>query len=122
MAKNVLVVDDSSVMRKMIGRSLRQAGLDCGEIFEGGDGVEGLSQLASHPDVALILSDWNMPNMDGIAFVKEVRAKGINTPIVMITTEATESRVSDVKAAGANGYVCKPFTPEVLQKELGSYF
>lgn len=122
MAKNVLIVDDSGVMRKMVARSLRQAGLAIGEIYEGGDGNEGLKQLEAHPDIGLILSDWNMPNMDGLTFVKTARSKGIQTPVVMITTEATESRINDATASGANGYICKPFTPEMLEKQLSKFF
>ena len=122
MPKSVLIVDDSGVIRKMLARSLRQAGLDHGEIYEGSDGVEGLKQLEQHPDVGVILSDWNMPNMDGLTFVKSIRERGLTIPIIMITTEATDTKVSEVKAAGANGYVCKPFTPELLQQEVGKYF
>lgn len=122
MPKNVLIVDDSGVMRKMIARNMRQAGLDLGEIYEGGDGQEGLNQLAAHPDVHLILSDWNMPNMDGLTFVKNVRAQGNQVPIVMITTEATDNRVAEAKEAGANGYITKPFTPQKMESELKQFF
>ncbi len=122
MPKNILIVDDSAVMRKMVARNLRQAGLDIGECYEGGDGQQGLDELAKHPDVGLILSDWNMPVMDGLTFVKNVRAKGLQTPIVMITTEATGTRIDDAKAHGANGYICKPFTPDTLEKELKKFF
>lgn len=122
MPKNVLIVDDSGVMRKLIARSLRQAGLAVGEVYEGGDGVQGLAELEKHPDVELILSDWNMPNMDGITFLKSLRAKGITTPVVMITTEATDTKVADANANGCNGYIYKPFTPETLEKELKKIF
>lgn len=84
---NILIVDDSSTMRKIISRSLRQAGLTIEEILEGGDGIEGLNVLqTSGKKVDLILSDINMPNMDGLEFVKAVRANGFSMPIVMITS------------------------------------
>ncbi|MBV5336519.1 MAG: response regulator, partial [Deltaproteobacteria bacterium] len=74
---NILIVDDSSTMRKIISRSLRQAGLPVDEILEGGDGIEGLNVLqTSGKNIDLILSDINMPNMDGLEFVKAVRANG----------------------------------------------
>ena len=79
MAKNVLIVDDSGVMRKMVARNLRQAGLEVGEVYEAGDGQLGLAQLEQHPDVGLILTDWNMPNMDGLTFVKSLRKRHNST-------------------------------------------
>ncbi len=117
MGKNILIVDDSAVMRKIIQRSLRQAGINISQIFEGGDGSEGLAVLQENsPD--LIFSDINMPNMNGLEFVKNVRAKGIQTPIVMITTEGGEDKVDEALKLGANGYVKKPFTPQYLQDKL----
>lgn len=122
MAKNILIVDDSAVMRKMIVRNLRQAGLDVGQVFESSDGQQALETLQKNSGIQLILSDWNMPNMDGLTFVKSVRGKGIQTPIIMVTTEATDSRIEDAKKAGANGYICKPFTPYNMEKELKPFF
>ena len=115
---NILVVDDSSTMRKIISRSLRQAGLQIDEIYEAGDGFEGLSVLADK-SVNLILSDINMPNMDGIEFVTQARANGCSTPIVMITTEGGEDIIAQAISGGANGSIKKPFTPEQLQTTLG---
>jgi len=115
---NVLIVDDSSTMRKIIGRSLRQAGLAVDEIFEAGDGIEGLNALASNK-VDLILSDINMPNMDGLEFVKAVRANGNTVPIVMITTEGGEDIISQAMTSGANDNIKKPFTPDQLNEKLG---
>jgi len=115
---NVLIVDDSSTMRKIITRSLRQAGFVVDEIFEAGDGIEGLNALAANK-VDLILSDINMPNMDGLEFVKSVRAKGSKVPIVMITTEGGEDVINEALASGASGSIRKPFTPEQLQEKLG---
>lgn len=122
MGKDVLIIDDSAVMRKMIIRNLRQAGLALGEVYESPDGAEGIESLASHPNVKLVLTDWNMPNMDGLSFVKAVREKGIQIPIIMVTTEGTDSRIAEAIEAGANGYICKPFTPYNMEKELKKYF
>ena len=115
---NVLIVDDSSTMRKIITRSLRQAGLVVDEIFEAGDGVEGLNALGANK-VDLVLSDINMPNMDGLEFVKAVRGQGSKVPIVMITTEGGEDVINEALSSGANGSIRKPFTPEQLQEQLG---
>ena len=115
---NVLIVDDSSTMRKIVTRSLRQAGFVVDEIFEAADGVEGLNSLDANK-VDLILSDINMPNMDGLEFVKSVRGKGNKVPIVMITTEGGEDVINEAIASGASGSIRKPFTPEQLQEKLG---
>lgn len=115
---NILIVDDSSTMRKIITRSLRQAGFALDEIFEAGDGIEGLNSLNANK-VDLILSDINMPNMDGLEFVKSLRANGCKVPVVMITTEGGEDIIAEAVASGANGSIRKPFTPEQLQEKLG---
>lgn len=116
---NILIVDDSSTMRKIISRSLRQAGLAVDEIYEAGDGIEGLGVLASGKPVTLILSDINMPNMDGLEFIKQVRANGNQVPIVMITTEGGEEILKEAISSGASDSIKKPFTPEQLQEKLG---
>lgn len=115
---NVLIVDDSSTMRKIISRSLRQAGLPVDEIFEAGDGIEGLNALAGNK-VDLILSDINMPNMDGLEFIKAVRANGNTVPMVMITTEGGEDIINEAISSGASDSIKKPFTPEQLNEKLG---
>ncbi len=115
---NVLIVDDSSTMRKIISRSLRQAGLAVDEIYEAGDGIEGLNALKSNK-IGLILSDINMPNMDGLEFIKQVRAGGNNVPIVMITTEGGEDILKEAINSGASDSIKKPFTPDQLQEKLG---
>ncbi|AAR33735.1 response regulator [Geobacter sulfurreducens] len=116
---NVLIVDDSSTMRKIISRSLRQAGLPVDEIFEAGDGIEGLNVL-SGKSVDLILSDINMPNMDGLEFIKQARANGHKAPIVMITTEGGEDILKEAISSGASDSIKKPFTPDQLNEKLGS--
>ena len=110
---NILIVDDSSTMRKIISRSLRQAGLPVDEIFEAGDGIEGLGVIASGKTINLILSDINMPNMDGITFVKEAKkiAAYKFTPIIMLTTESQENKKLEAQAAGAKAWIVKPFQP-----------
>jgi two-component system, chemotaxis family, chemotaxis protein CheY len=115
---NVLIVDDSSTMRKIISRSLRQAGLQVDDIYEAGDGVEGLSAMEGK-DIQLILSDINMPNMDGLEFIKNVRAKGLSIPIVMITTEGGEDILKEAMSNGASDSIKKPFTPDQLNEKLG---
>ena len=115
---NILIVDDSSTMRKIITRSLRQAGLAVDNIYEAGDGIEGLNALGSN-SVDLILSDINMPNMDGLEFVKQAREQGCKAPIMMITTEGGEDIIGEAINSGATGSIRKPFTPEQLQEKLG---
>ncbi|MGA6955915.1 MAG: response regulator, partial [Candidatus Acidiferrales bacterium] len=102
----VLIVDDSSVMRKIVERALRQAGLDIAEVVEASNGAEALAEVQKG-SLDLILSDINMPVMDGLEFLKGVAgvecAKGV--PVVMITTEGSEARVVEALSAGARGYL-----------------
>ena len=109
MAKNVLVVDDSSSVRQVVGIALKSAGYD---VIEASDGKDALSKLTGQK-VHLIISDVNMPNMDGITFVKEVKklANFKFTPIIMLTTESQESKKAEGQAAGAKAWVVKPFQP-----------
>lgn len=116
----ILLIDDSAVMRKMIQRNIQQSGLLVDEFVEAGDGREGLEKVKANP-VDLILCDWNMPNMTGIEFVKALRGTGNNTPIVMVTTEGSESKMEEAKNSGANGYLTKPFTPDQLKSKLGNF-
>ncbi|MFK7740458.1 MAG: response regulator [Planctomycetota bacterium] len=119
MTKNVLIVDDSATMRKIIMRGIRQAGIENAEFQEAGDGVEGMKAVEG-AKFDLILSDVNMPNMNGLDFVKEVTAKVDSPPpIVMITTEGSEDVVNEAMSRGANGYLKKPFTPEKIQEVIG---
>lgn len=115
----VLIVDDSSVMRKIVERSLRQAGLDLGEVLEASNGAEALAEVQKG-SFDLILSDINMPAMDGLEFLKGLSgiesAKGV--PVVMITTEGSEARVVEALSVGAKGYIRKPFTPEQVKERV----
>jgi two-component system chemotaxis response regulator CheY len=121
MAKNILIVDDSATMRKIIMRGIRQAGIDNADFKEAGDGVEGLQAVAAGA-FDLILSDVNMPNMNGLDFVKAVAEKlGTPPPIVMITTEGSDEIVREAMSRGATGYLRKPFTPEKIQEVIGPF-
>jgi len=123
MGKKVLIIDDSNTMRKIISRSLRQAGLDIETVLEAGDGQEALKLLEGEkPDI--ILSDINMPNMDGIEFLRQKGAKADikEIPVVMITTESASDIISTAESLGAKGRINKPFTPEQIQETLGKLF
>jgi len=115
----VLIVDDSSVMRKIVERSLRQAGIEIGEVAEAGNGAEALVEVQKAP-FDLILSDINMPAMDGLEFLRNLAniesAKSV--PVVMITTEGSEARVVEALSVGAKGYIRKPFTPEQVKERI----
>ena len=115
----VLIVDDSSVMRKIVERSLRQAGLEPMVVLEAGSGVEGL-QVLSGQTVHLILSDINMPSMDGLEFLRQLRSQNLadGVPVVMITTESSEEHVKQAILAGAQGYIRKPFTAEQVKERV----
>jgi two-component system, chemotaxis family, chemotaxis protein CheY len=115
----VLIVDDSSVMRKIVERALRQAGLELKEVHEAGSGVEAIEVLRSRP-VDLILSDINMPAMDGLEFLRQIRAQNLasGVPVVMITTESSEEHVKQAIQSGARGYIRKPFTPEQVKERV----
>jgi two-component system chemotaxis response regulator CheY len=114
-----LIVDDSSVMRKIVERSLRQAGLDLCKVMEAGNGAEALGILDANP-VDLILSDINMPVMDGLEFVRQLQTveKLRGVPVVMITTEGSESNVVQALSLGAKGYIRKPFTPDQVKEHV----
>ena len=114
-----LIVDDSSVMRKIVARALQQGGVSIAEILEAGNGSEALEILRNRK-VDLVLSDINMPVMDGLEFVRQLQsvenAKGV--PVVMITTEGSESHVMQAISNGARGYIRKPFTPDQMKKHV----
>ena len=114
-----LIVDDSSVMRKIVERSLRQAGLEALVVFEAGSGIEGLDVLKTQ-QVDLILSDINMPSMDGLEFLRQVKAQNLapGVPVVMITTESSEEHVKQAIMDGAQGYIRKPFTAEQVKERV----
>lgn len=111
----VMLVDDSKTIRRIQRSILEQIGYT--EIEEACDGQDALSRVSAfQPN--LILLDWNMPNMDGISFLKAFRHKDTATPVIMVTTEAEKSRVIEAIRAGVNNYVVKPFTPDILQQRI----
>ncbi len=118
MSYRILIVDDSATMRKIIMRSLRQAGIDVGSAVEAADGAEGLRALKGG-GFDLVLSDVNMPTMNGLEFCRAAKASVRPLPpIVMITTEGSEDMIAQAMNEGARGYVKKPFTPEHLSQSL----
>lgn len=111
----ILLVDDSKTMRSIQKSVLGQLGYT--EIEEACDGQDALSKVgAFQPDLMLV--DWNMPNMDGITFVKHIRQTNKVTPIIMVTTESEKTRVIEAIKAGVNNYVVKPFTPDALSQRI----
>lgn len=111
----VMLVDDSKTIRRIQRSILEQLGYT--EIDEACDGQDALSRVAAF-EPALILLDWNMPNMDGLTFLKAFRQRDKVTPVIMVTTEAEKSRVIEAIRAGVNNYVVKPFTPDTLQQRI----
>ena len=116
---NVLIVDDSAAIRKILQRVLGQAKVPISQVFEAGDGMEALETMKTH-NIGLVLSDINMPNMDGLQFLSQVRAvdQWKNIPVVMITTEGSHAKVLEAVQLGASGYVRKPFTPDQIKEKL----
>jgi len=112
----VLLVDDSGVMRKIIARGLNSLWVD--EVVEAADGVEALAAFGDGTGFDLILTDWNMPNMNGLELIQAIRGAGHKLPIMMITTESEKSQVLLAIQAGVNDYLVKPFDQEMLQMKL----
>ncbi len=119
MALDVLIVDDSAAIRKILQRVLVQADVALGTVHEANDGREALEKL-KNIKVGLILSDINMPNMDGLELLGKIRAEAewAKVPIIMITTEGSQNKVLQALQQGANGYVRKPFTAEQIKEKL----
>ncbi len=121
MAKTVLCVDDSASIRQMVGFTLKSAGY---EVVDAVDGMDGLEKAKSR-SINLVLTDQNMPRMDGLTLIKSLRAlpQFKTVPILMLTTESSEAMKSQGRAAGATGWLVKPFDPqklvEVVKKVIG---
>ncbi len=120
MGKIVLIVDDSNTMRKIVARSLRQAGIDFDQILEAGDGQEALDVLGAN-QVDIVLSDINMPNMTGLEFLKAKAEDDAikDIPVIMISTETGADIIGEAKSYGAKGAIKKPFTPDLINETLG---
>jgi two-component system, chemotaxis family, chemotaxis protein CheY len=115
--RTAIVVDDSRAMRMILGRTLREIGYQIGEA---GNGREALEVLGHTVSVDLVMVDWNMPEMDGLQLLKEIRRSPVHgaVPVVMVTTENEVEQMSLALAAGASEYVMKPFTKEILVDKL----
>ena len=113
MGKLVLVVDDSAAVRQQVGMALGQAGF---EVVEAGDGKQGVSAVTQNPQIAMVISDVNMPNMNGLEMVVELKKNPANKalPIIMLTTEGQPALIKQAKEAGAVGWIVKPFNASQL--------
>jgi two-component system chemotaxis response regulator CheY len=116
----ILVVDDSSTMRRIIKNTLSRLGYT--ELFDAEDGSKAWDVLMANPEIDVLITDWNMPEMNGLELVQKVRAedKYIDMPIIMVTTEGGKSEVITALKAGVNNYIVKPFTPQVLKEKLAA--
>ncbi len=122
MAANVLVVDDSGTMRGMIKRTLSISGLEIGEIYEAANGIEALAEMARH-SISVVLLDINMPVMNGVQLVSRIRddERLRHIPVIIASTEGSETRINQLMEAGARGFVRKPFRPEQLRDVLAPF-
>lgn len=116
----ILVVDDSSTMRRIITNTLSRLGHT--NVIEGEDGFQGWRKIEANPDLDMLITDWNMPEMNGLELVKKVRAdtRFTDLPIIMVTTEGGKTEVITALKAGVNNYIVKPFTPQVLKEKLST--
>jgi two-component system chemotaxis response regulator CheY len=119
MPYNILIVDDSKTMRKVIRKAIEISGFDIGECWEAGNGREAIKILSLN-DVNIILTDLNMPIMNGVEMVREIR-KNKNydqIPVILVTTDGSEERIEELKGIGVSGYIQKPFYPESIRNIL----
>jgi two-component system chemotaxis response regulator CheY len=119
MPRDVLIVDDSATIRQMVKRTMVMAGLDVGVVYEASNGIQALAQLNDHP-VAVLLVDINMPTMNGIQLLTRMKQNDRlrDIPIVIVSTEGSRERITQLQNIGAFGYVRKPFQPEQLRDVL----
>jgi len=117
MSKTALVVDDSPTMRQMVAFTLTNAGF---KVVEAEDGKDAVNKVAAGPKMDIVVTDLNMPEMDGITLIKELRKMAAFkfTPILMLTTESAEDKKKAGKEAGATGWIVKPFNPELMLKVI----
>ncbi|MCP4633803.1 MAG: response regulator [candidate division Zixibacteria bacterium] len=115
----VLVVDDSQIMRKIVTGALNKAGVT--ETVDACDGKEAIQMLKNCNDIGLVLMDWNMPNMTGIEALRKIRSDKNTVPVIMVTTEGEKEKVLEALKSGANDYLVKPFSPKDIQSKLEKY-
>lgn len=122
MAYNILVVDDSSPMRAVIKKTIKASGFKFGEFYDASDGNMALDILRDNW-IDLVLTDYNMPNMNGLVLITEIKNDEAlkDIPVVFITTEGSVPRVEEFKEKGAAGYIQKPFTPEDIKLKLNKF-
>jgi two-component system chemotaxis response regulator CheY len=118
MSHRVLIADDSMTIRRILAKELQ--GFGVAEVIEAADGTEAVTAVTGSK-FDLVLLDWNMPKMSGIDALREIRAKGLKVPIIMVTSEAEKSRVIQAIQTGANDYVVKPFTGQTLAAKVGRF-
>ena len=116
MAKKVLVVDDSETIRQQVRLTLTDSGY---AVVEAVDGMDGLEKIRQNTDLSLVISDVNMPRMSGLEMVTELQRTGYQVPILMLTTEGQVTMIQQARAAGAKGWIVKPFKPEILGTAVG---
>lgn len=118
MSKKIMIVDDSMTMRKIIKQILTAEGFD--RFIEAEDGNDALNKLRLNDDVDLILTDWNMPQMDGMTFLKAVKSTDAfkNIPVAMITTESAKEEIIEALKVGAKDYIVKPFKPDIVRDKV----
>lgn len=123
MSLNILVVDDSAVMRKIIKKALTDSKYSDASISEAGDGQEGLDEF-DPKQTDLILADWNMPNLNGLEFIKKVREikASKKVVIIMVTTEGSAGKMEEAMDNGVDNYITKPFTSIQLEQKIDKYF
>jgi len=111
MGKKIMIVDDSKTIRQQVSFTLTKGGY---EVIEAEDGVDGIEKLKANKDIAMVISDVNMPNMNGLEMVEKLKAEGNTVPVIMLTTEGASDLIQRAKAAGAKGWLVKPFQPDQL--------
>ncbi len=121
MACNILVVDDSAIVRTVIQRAIQLSGVAVGEIHQAANGQEALDKLAT-TDIHVIFADINMPVMDGVEMVEQMNQRGLvqDIPVVIVSTDRSEVRMQQLKARGVRDYLNKPFTPEAIRDILNT--
>ena len=114
----ILIVDDSSTMRRIIGNVVQQLGVSKEDFDEAEDGVVAWKLFQEKNNYDVVLTDWNMPNMNGLDLVKHIRTTNKTVPIVLITTEGGKGEVITALKAGVNNYIVKPFSADILKEKL----